>query len=120
MAFGGYLRIFVDLPSGIAAVLLLAGCTALNVWGLRESSWVNILFTSIEVAGLLLVIAVALTFDAREPEAAPAAEPAVKAAAALLIFVYLGFEEIANMAEEVHNPSRDLPIALFIGLAVTT
>ena len=77
-------------------------------------------FTSIEVAGLVLVIVAALTFDAREPAAAPATEPAVMAAAALLFFVYLGFEEIANMAEEVHNPSRDLPIALFISLAVTT
>jgi APA family basic amino acid/polyamine antiporter len=42
------------------------------------------------------------------------------AAAALLFFVYLGFEEIANLAEEVRNPGRDLPIALFVSLAVTT
>ena len=41
-------------------------------------------------------------------------------AAALLFFVYLGFEEIANLAEEVRNPGRDLPIALFVSLAITT
>jgi amino acid transporter len=40
--------------------------------------------------------------------------------AALLFFVYLGFEEIANLAEEVRNPGRDLPIALFVSLGVTT
>lgn len=120
MAFGGYLRVFVDLPAAIAAVLLLAGCTALNIWGLREASWVNILFTSIEVVGLLLVIAAALKVDAPGPAAAAVTEPAVMAAAALLFFVYLGFEEIANMAEEVRNPGRDLPVALFISLAVTT
>ena len=120
VAFGGYLRIFVDLPSALSAFLLLAGCTALNVWGLRESSWVNILFTSIEVAGLVLVIVVALTLDARPAAAAAAGEPAVMAAAALLFFVYLGFEEIANLAEEVRNPARDLPMALFVSLAVTT
>jgi amino acid transporter len=119
MAFGGYLRIFVDLPSALSAFFLLAGCTALNVWGLRESSWVNILFTSIEVAGLALVIAAALTLDARPVVAAAAGEPAVMAAAALLFFVYLGFEEIANLAEEVRNPARDLPMALFVSLAVT-
>jgi len=44
----------------------------------------------------------------------------VIAAAALLFFVYLGFEEIANLAEEVRNPGRDLPIALFVSLAITT
>jgi amino acid transporter len=109
VAFGGYLRVFVDLPPTLSAFLLLAGCTALNVWGLRESSWVNILFTSIEVAGLGLVIAAALMLDPRPVAAGPAVEPAVMAAAALLFFVYLGFEEIANLAEEVRDPARDLP-----------
>ena len=119
IAFGGYLRVFVDLPAQVAAVLLLAGCTAFNIWGLRESSWVNILFTSIEVAGLVLVIVAALMFEARAPAPA-AAESSVMVAAALLFFVYLGFEEIANLAEEVRNPGRDLPIAIFVSLAVTT
>src|SRR6185436_7154914 len=81
MAFGGYLRAFVDLPAPIAALLLLAGCTAFNIWGLRESSWVNILFTSIEVAGLLLVIVAALMSDARAPATVPA-DSSVMAAAA--------------------------------------
>jgi amino acid transporter len=120
VAFGGYLRIFLDWPVALSAFLLLAGCTMLNVWGLRESSWVNMLFTSIEVAGLILVIAAAFTFDARPQPSAPVAPSAVMAGAALLFFVYLGFEEVANLVEEVRNPGRDLPIALFVSLAVTT
>ena len=70
---------------------------------------------------LLLVIAAGL---AREPAPLPAvasiAEPAVMSAAALLFFVYLGFEEVANLVEEVRKPSRDLPLALFVSIAVTT
>ena len=120
MAFGGYLRVFVDLPTPVAAILLLIGCTAFNIWGLRESSWVNILFTSIEVAGLVLVIVVALTSEVRAPSVTAAAESSMMAAAALLFFVYLGFEEIANLAEEARNPGRDLPIALFVSLGITT
>jgi amino acid transporter len=120
MAFGGYLRTFVDWPAPVAAVLLLAGCTALNIWGLRESSWANIVFTSIEVAGLLLVIVAALFSEARVPAAAVATDTSVMAAAALLFFVYLGFEEVANLAEEVRNPGRDIPIALFVSLGITT
>jgi APA family basic amino acid/polyamine antiporter len=42
------------------------------------------------------------------------------AAAALLFFVYLGFEEIANLAEEVRNPARDIPMALFVSMGATT
>ena len=66
------------------------------------------------------MVAAALAFDARGPAPAAGAEPAAMAAAALLFFLYLGFEDIANMAEEVRDPSRDLPVALFISLAVTT
>ena len=54
LAFGGYLRVFVDVPTIAAALALLLLCTALNIWGMRESSWLNIVFTSIEVAGLLM------------------------------------------------------------------
>ncbi len=121
VSFGGYLRVYVDCPVMISAFLLLAGCTVLSIWGLRESSWINVLFTLIEVAGLVLVIGAALTLEGRPAHAAPVAvEPAVMAAAALLFFVYLGFEEVANLAEEVRDPGRHIPLALFISLAVTT
>jgi amino acid transporter len=120
MAFAGYLRVFFDVPAIAAAGLLLALCTAVGIWGLRESSWLNIAFTLIEVAGLLMVVAAALWSDIRLPSQPAGAEPAVLAAAALLFFVYLGFEEVANLAEEVRDPGRDLPMALFISLGVTT
>jgi len=120
VAFGGYLRSFVDVPPAWSALALLAACTAFNIWGLRESSFANILFTSIEVGGLLLVVAAGLAREGA-PVAVPVeAPPAIMAAAALLFFVYLGFEEIANMVEEVHRPARDLPLALFASLAITT
>ena len=41
-------------------------------------------------------------------------------AAATVFFVYLGFEKIANMTEEVRNPSRDIPRAIFFSIAITT
>jgi basic amino acid/polyamine antiporter, APA family len=120
MAFGGYLRVFLDVPAIAAALMLLVLCSALNIWGLRESSWLNIVFTSIEVAGLLMVVAAGLWSEARLPPVPADVEPAVMAAAALLFFVYLGFEETANLSEEVCNPARDLPIALLVSMVVTT
>jgi APA family basic amino acid/polyamine antiporter len=120
IAFGGYLRSFIDVPPVLSAFVLLAACTALNIWGLRESSWLNILFTCIEVAGLLLVIVAGLLYDGPVAPAPPAELPAIMAATALLFFVFLGFEEIANLAEEVRNPARNLPLALFVSVGVTT
>ena len=54
VAFGSYLSDLANVPVWLAAVALLAAATALCVFGLRESTWVNIVFTLIEVGGLVL------------------------------------------------------------------
>jgi basic amino acid/polyamine antiporter, APA family len=120
VAFGGYLREFVDMPPAVSALLLLVGCTVLNVIGLRESSWANILFTCIEVGGLLLVIAAGLMKGTVAADTWAPLHPGAIEAAAVLFFVYLGFEQIANLSEEVRHPSRDIPRAIFLSIGVTT
>ena len=120
VAFGGYLRTFVDVPIWMSALGLVAVCTAFNIRGLRESSWVIMLATVIEVSGLLLVIAAGLSQGSLyEPLLAPP-PPGVLPAAAIVFFVYLGFEGIANLSEEVRDPSRDLPRAIFYSIGITT
>jgi len=120
VAFAGYVRIFFDLPEMVSALGLLVACTALGLWGLRESSWANIVFTLIEVAGLVLVITVGLTRDSFGAALAALPHSGVMASAAIIFFVYLGFEEIANLAEEVRDPARDLPRAIFASIVATT
>jgi basic amino acid/polyamine antiporter, APA family len=120
VAFGGYLRTFIDVPIAVSALMLLALCTGFNMWGLRESSWVNILFTCVEVGGLFVVIAAGVSSgNVTAPILAPLA-PGMLPAAAILFFVFLGFEEIANLAEEIHDPARNLPRAIFLSIAITT
>ncbi len=120
VAFGGYLRTFADIPIWLSASTLLAACTALNIWGLRESSWANIVFTAVEVAGLLFVIAAgSMTGRLFEPMLATTGD-GVLPAAATVFFVYLGFEKIANMTEEVRSPARNIPRAIFHSIAITT
>ncbi|HEY7459428.1 MAG TPA: amino acid permease [Xanthobacteraceae bacterium] len=120
IGFGGYFRTFFDVPVGVSAFGLIAACTALNIWGIRESSWANMLFTLIEIGGLVLVIAAAVFAGTiAAPLAAPPG-PGVMAAATILFFVFLGFEELANVVEEARNPGRDIPRAIFSGLAITT
>jgi APA family basic amino acid/polyamine antiporter len=121
VAFGGYFKTFIDLPIVLSALALLVACTLFNIWGLHESSWLNIAFTLIEVGGIVLVILAGLT---RDDFAAPLAvidiQPGFMAATALLFFVYLGFEEIANLSEEVRDPGRNMPRAIFWSLGITT
>jgi APA family basic amino acid/polyamine antiporter len=44
----------------------------------------------------------------------------ILSAAALIFFAYIGFEDIANIAEETENPSKTIPRALMLSIVVTT
>jgi amino acid transporter len=81
---------------------------------------VNISFTLVEAAGLVALIVV----GARDPDfgrvflSAPHA--GVLGGAALIFFAFLGFEDIANLAEEATHPGRDIPRAILIAVAIST
>jgi basic amino acid/polyamine antiporter, APA family len=119
-AFAGYAALFVQFPPWTIAVALMVAVAALSVVGVNEASWANIGFTLIEAAGLVALIVV----GARDPDfgrvftSVPHA--GVLGGAALIFFAYLGFEEIANLAEEATEPVRDLPRAILIAVAVST
>lgn len=56
LAFGGYARVFADLPAWVPALGLLSTCTVINILGIREATWVSIGIICVEVGGLLLLI----------------------------------------------------------------
>ena len=117
MAFGSYLRVFVDLPPAWSALALLIACTAFNIWGLRESSWVTCYLISIEVGGLPLVIAVAPAQEASLPPPVEA-QPAIMAAAAL----QLQSIRLRGDCQPGRRSASASPIslALFSSMAITT
>ncbi|KRF08832.1 amino acid permease [Arthrobacter sp. Soil782] len=123
---GDYLSAFIAVPPGWAAVVFLALLALLNARGIKESVRSNVVMTVIEVSGLVLVIVLVAVFLGQgggNPEQIsqfPAnANPAVAVLGASLIAYYsfVGFEVSANVAEEVQNPARVYPKALFGALA---
>jgi basic amino acid/polyamine antiporter, APA family len=120
LAFGGYMREWLSLPTWLIALVLLTLCTGLNIIGIKESSTVNILFTTIEVLGLIAVIYWGFTFGDPIKNMSFELHPGVMTGASLIFFVYLGFEEVASLAEEAHEPARHLPKAIYWSLAITT
>lgn len=120
LAFAGYASLFVAAPAWLLAGTLVVVAVALNIVGVNEASWANAVFTLIEVAGLVALIVV----GARDPDfggvftASPHA--GVLGAAGLIFFAYLGFEGIANFAEEAKHPGRDMPRAILGAVAVST
>jgi basic amino acid/polyamine antiporter, APA family len=119
-AFAGYAAAFTDLPSGIVAAALLAAVTGVAAIGMAWASKANAIFTVIETAGIVAVIVVGLRAPGVDRVLAAPPNPAIVAAAGLVFFAYLGFEELANLAEEARWPDRDLPRAILISVAVST
>ena len=125
----GYIREFVDLPTSIVitAVVLVMG--AIAAWGILQSVAIAGLMTLIEIGGLLVIIYFGATTSpdlvARLPEiwtgmGSLAAVAGVLSASMLAFFAFIGFEGLANIAEEVKDPQRTLPKAIFLTLAIST
>lgn len=127
LAFAGdYLGTFIDVPPVPIAMAFLVLVALLNARGIRESVRSNVVMTVIELTGLLIVIvAVAVMFGAgnAQPErigefpegSVPAI--AVLGGAVIAYYSFVGFEVSANIAEEIKDPTRVYPRALFGALA---
>lgn len=119
LGFAGYFKAIFSLPIVFIASILIVLLSLLNFMGIEKSSKVNILFTSIEIAGLLLVIILGMSKIGTVNYFEAPSISGVFAAAALMFFAYLGFEDIVNIAEETTNPHKNLPRALILSIAVT-
>ena len=123
IAFAGeYLKTFIDVPTIPAAMIFLVLVAALNARGISESVKSNLVMTVIEVSGLVIVVvAVAAMLGGGGGEISRVAEfrddtspgLAVLGGAVIAYYSFVGFETSANVAEEVRNPSRVYPRALF-------
>jgi basic amino acid/polyamine antiporter, APA family len=126
--FGGrYLQEFVAVPPLPVAILFILLVALINFRGISESIKVNMVLTVIELSGLLLIIlvgVVALAGGTGDLGRAFTFKPGVNvplgilAGAAIAFYACLGFEDVANVAEEAQDPVRMLPVALIGGLAI--
>ena len=118
LGFGGYLAHLAGTPVVVNALVLLAVTGVFLLAGIGESVRLAILLTVVEAAGLVCVILIGLPAWGRVSFLEmPQGPSGLSAAAALIFFAYLGFDEIGNFAEEMRRPERDLPRARFLSLA---
>lgn len=119
IAFSSYLNTFIELPAYFVAWALLALAAGLNIVGVKQSGWVNIVFTTLEAGGLVLFIVLGVQSEKFGEALAATPEWGVIGGAALVFFSFLGFENIANLAEEAKEPGRDIPRAIFLSMAIS-
>ncbi len=122
LAFAGYLATLVPLSEPLAAVGVVVLLSLVAWWGVRESVILAAVITVIEVGTLLVVIAFGLDLldspGLLRASFAPSIESAVMspilAGSVLAFFAFVGFENLANMAEETVEPKRTGPLAIMI------
>jgi len=122
LGFGGYFSEFLNIPITISAIVLIGILSIVNFIGIRESSWANTIFTIIEVSGLILVIIIGFTISEPEPVnyfESPTGFTGIIIAFVLIFFAFIGFEDMANVAEEVRNPKKVIPRAIILSVMIS-
>ncbi|MFN3790395.1 amino acid permease [Massilia sp.] len=112
----------VNTLFNLPAFLIMMCLTFLLSLGVRESARLNNIMVIIKTGVVILFIVVGVNYvkpDNWQPFM-PFGAGSVLSAAALVFFAFIGFDAVTSAAEEVKNPSRDLPIGIIGSLAVCT
>lgn len=122
LGFGGYFAGLFGAPILISAILVIVVLSFVNFIGIRESSSMNVIFTIIEAAGLGLIIWIGFALFGNSQVdyfEAPHGLMGIFSGFTLVFFAYIGFENIANIAEEIRNPKKVLPRAIILSISIT-
>lgn len=124
--FTGYLDIFLVVPEWLTIVVLICALGSLAAWGITQSAWTAAAITVLEAGGLLLIIVIGgknlnpAGIVAELPSIDLGATTGIIAGAHLAFYAFIGFEDMINVAEEVREPRRILPLSIILALAITT
>ena len=128
---GGYLSIVLNyyfgwnIPWGILSVILTAGSMVMMVRGVGVSTRLAGLFFGFEMLVLIVVSIVLIIKNSGHLSAVPF-EPShitngfsgLAAGFPLAIYLFIGWENSAALAEETANPRREVPRAIFLSVAL--
>ncbi len=113
------------LPVAGVALGFLLVMSGIVFRGIRESMWVNVLCTIVEASGLILVVAVGISYWGAVDylETPPARDGdltflIVIQGAVLAFFAFIGFEDVYNVAEEVREPQHTIPLGIITAMVL--
>lgn len=123
-----YLQGLVDAPQTVLVAVIVGTMGLVALWGITQSVIVAAVITVIEIGGLIFVVvwgfAVAeplgVDFTDMVPPVIGAHWTGIGAASLLAFFAFVGFEDMANVAEEVKEPVSTMPKAIILTLIIAT
>jgi basic amino acid/polyamine antiporter, APA family len=115
-------RLAAGPPRAAVVAVVVLSIMAINVRGIRQSSWLVNAFTIGKLTPLVLFIAIGLpqiSIEAVRPGALPPWHE-ISGAALLLIFVFGGYEIIPVPAGEARSPRTAVPFAMVATIVIVT
>ena len=119
LGFAGYFMNLFGSPMILSAIALIVLLSIILYYGIKESVWFAVVFTLIEAAGIVIIIALAVPYLGTVNYLSFPSLAGVFQAAALIFFAYIGFEQITRLSEETRNPDRNIPRALILSIIIT-
>jgi APA family basic amino acid/polyamine antiporter len=121
LGFARYLGRFVPVSPRVGAWALLALVGVMAWAGIRRSARVTVVLSLVQVGGLVAVIVIGLPHLGQvDLLSGDGGSGAVLAAAALVFFAFIGFDEVITLAEETRDPTHTVPRALLLALGIST
>ncbi len=128
---GGFLSITLkhylgwNIPWGVLSLILTAGAVLMMIRGVAVSTKLAGLFFGFEMLVLVVVSVVALIKDGShlsfvpfEPSHITKGFSGLAAGFPLAIYLFIGWENSAALAEETGNPRRNVPRAVFLSIGL--
>ncbi|MGN6280440.1 amino acid permease, partial [Frateuria sp.] len=108
-------------PVAAGAIAFIVG---VNLFGIRAGAWMQNIFTLLKLAAIVLLVVAGVVLADGHLGVSLAVDPgrdvppgALFGALLPVLFTYGGFHYLNDLAGEVRNPQRTLPLALGLGMA---
>ncbi|HEX5797590.1 MAG TPA: amino acid permease [Candidatus Saccharimonadales bacterium] len=124
--FAGYLNDVFAVPEMLASIGLLIFLGLVAAKGIGESAKLAVIFTLIEVIGLVVIIWTGRSHIGLDNFTGSfSIDPAIglggiMAGAFLAFYAFIGFEDMVNVVEEVKKPRINMPLAILLSLILAT
>lgn len=126
-AFSGYLNEIIHIDRELVIILVALILVALAIYGIAESVFIASLITVVAVAGLVWIIFVSQSAFTQIPDKLPELLPSLNlidfgfifSGMLLAFYAFIGFEDMVDVAEEVKDAKRTLPLAIMLTLGIT-
>lgn len=123
-----YLQDLTQIEASLLTVLIALFLGGVAILGVLESVAMAAVFTVLEILGLILVLVYGLGVHPELLQQLGQLIPpldgqiwvGIGAASLLAFFAFVGFEDLANIAEEAVDPDRNMPLAIIWTLVLAT